>query len=257
MAMVGLDPDAVVAEELDSLVDPARLDSLSPPKAVKLFETMMRAAASRAALNATPEGRVAEVVPTATGPPAGHVEVATIETVPAVPAASGLAVETDVDIVQVVSERVVPEPATSTLDNLGRVTLKSVRYLVARGEATMKVRLEPPSLGEVRFEVTSVDRVLSIRLVSANPAVREILEGQLAGLRESLVRDGHQVTEISVTADAASGHSAAHEHRRSAAFNGAPQTSTSAPDGHDLSADPRDLNEERTPTHAGTLNLFI
>jgi len=100
-----------------------------------------------------------------------------------------------------------PEPpARTTLNTLADDTIKSVRYLVSKGDRTMRLRLIPEHLGEVRIELRTRGDEMSIRLVSARSPVREALEGQLHGLREALARDGIEVGRVNVSANLSGGH---------------------------------------------------
>lgn len=95
----------------------------------------------------------------------------------------------------------------TTLGRLHEVTARGVKYLIREGGETITVRLVPESLGEVRFDVTRAQDSVSVRLVSANPAVRSVLESQVPGLRDQLTQDGFTVSQIVVTSDAASPNS--------------------------------------------------
>ena len=97
------------------------------------------------------------------------------------------------------------EPAQSTLKTLGQDTVKSVRYLLARGEQTLRIRLIPESLGELRLEITSAKDEISVRLSSGNQTVRELLHTQVHSLREALSQDGTSVSRISIVADTGTG----------------------------------------------------
>ncbi len=91
-----------------------------------------------------------------------------------------------------------PAREQATLAILDQVALRGVRYLVSQQEKTVSIHLVPPSLGELRIEVTAAQDGMHVRLMSSNPAVRETLEGQLAGLQESLARNGIEVAKVSV-----------------------------------------------------------
>ncbi|MBN2309309.1 MAG: flagellar hook-length control protein FliK [Candidatus Hydrogenedentes bacterium] len=102
-----------------------------------------------------------------------------------------------------------------TLDGLREFTLKSVRYLASNGQKTVIVRLQPESLGELRLDVTSSDGGLSVRIASANPAVREALESQMHGLRESLAESDLDATKVTVSIEMDGGGSATGQPRQS------------------------------------------
>ncbi len=86
------------------------------------------------------------------------------------------------------------------LDTFEVHTVRNVRYLISQGGKTMTVRLVPESLGEMRIEVHAQGDELSVRLISANPAVRDIIESQLPGLREALARGGIDALKVEVGA---------------------------------------------------------
>lgn len=120
-----------------------------------------------------------------------------------------------------------PPPERSTLPSLSDNALKSIRYLASGDRKSLHIRMVPASLGEVRVEVSSTGdgKGLEIRMTSVSPAVRDALEGQLAGLRDALQRDGLAVGRMVVSADASAQqpasdgmpgrHAALNEHGRS------------------------------------------
>jgi len=114
---------------------------------------------------------------------------------------------TDVKQTEALVQREIARPdAVTSIRELANHTVKSVRYLAnQQGEQTMKVRLVPESLGELRLEVTSSGTTITVRMASANPAVREVLQGNLQGLRDALSQDGYHAADVTVTADASSG----------------------------------------------------
>jgi len=86
-------------------------------------------------------------------------------------------------------------------DSMTELAVKSVRYLVSEGEKSLRVRLAPESLGEVRVEIVSVRDELHLRLVSGNPSVRDAMENGSEGLRNALARDGVNVVRVTVSPD--------------------------------------------------------
>jgi len=137
---------------------------------------------------------------------------------------------------------------------LKETVVKSVRLLVGRGEQTLSVRLSPPSLGELQVEVAQGGDGLHVRLMSANASVREALEGQLNGLKDSLARSGISSGSVSVSLDAASaqggGGQAQRDLREAMVFRG-----TSAGPGVETAAvAPRQM---MAMAGTGTLNVLV
>jgi len=149
----------------------------------------------------------------------------------------------------------VPAPSAErvNLEVVRDFALRSVRYLVTRGERTLSVRLVPESLGELHLEVTSAKEGLFVRLISANPAVREFLGAGLDNLRAALSENGVDVADVLVTTDMASGHPAAGG--RSPEWAGPARSPGTADWGRDVSAE-GPAAPATTPPHEGALNVL-
>ena len=144
-------------------------------------------------------------------------------------------------------------PERVSLEVVRDFAVRSVRYLVTRGERTVTVRLVPESLGELHIEVTSVKEGLFVRLISANPAVRGFLGEGLDNLRAALAESGVEVADVLVTTDMASGHSAAEgRHPQWAAPARSPGT---ADWGRDVSVEAAAAPATTYP-HEGALNVL-
>ena len=140
---------------------------------------------------------------------------------------------------------------------LEEIAVRSVHYLVARGQKTVIVRLVPESLGELRLEVTTADGGVNVRLMSDNPAVRDALDGRLVGLRESLARNNIEVTRVEVVPDMAGrdiwGYS---EDSAARGFENAPGRTAPLRLGHDaVEAEPV-TEVQGTSYHEGALNVL-
>lgn len=136
--------------------------------------------------------------------------------------------------------------------------IKSVRYLAAReGEQRMTVRLVPESLGEMRVELRSHDGELSVRIVSANSAVRETLQAQIHELRQSLSREGIEVGKVDIAANMSQNTDSGGRHSQEAAqqaFRVAPFSRTAYGYAKTvITASPR----SQAWTHDGVLNVFV
>ncbi|EIC21955.1 flagellar hook-length control protein FliK [Thiorhodovibrio frisius] len=72
--------------------------------------------------------------------------------------------------------------------------------LIARARDGMaEIKLSPPSLGAMEVRVTMEADKAHVHFVSANPAVREVLEAALPKLREALAQDGLSLGDASVS----------------------------------------------------------
>ncbi len=153
----------------------------------------------------------------------------------------------------------VPQQAERpTLQTLQEFTARGVRYLVREGGDTVTVRLVPESLGEVRFDVMRTQDTVSVRLVSGNPTVRSVLESQVHGLRDQLTQDGFTVSQIVVTADAASsnsqsGHFGSSWSDQAPAWRGGDAASTANSSRNQTYETP----VRRSAVHNGALDVFV
>lgn len=151
------------------------------------------------------------------------------------------------------------ESSQATLKTLAHDTVKGVRYLLARGEQTLRIRLIPESLGELRLEVTSTKEEISVRLSSGNQTVRELLHTQVHSLRDVLTQDGTTVSRISIVADTGTGMASqggnadrAFSHQARTWNEGGAHAFTNTPQQRQQSS----VAARTQAPHAGALNLF-
>ncbi len=99
------------------------------------------------------------------------------------------------------AESPAPPQAPVGMESIGAAAVRSVRYLASRGgDRSLTVRLVPESLGEMRVEVRAQGEEMLVRIVSANPSVRESIQAQVHDLRQSLAREGIEVTRVDIAA---------------------------------------------------------
>jgi flagellar hook-length control protein FliK len=149
----------------------------------------------------------------------------------------------------------VPEQVTLAL--VDKLALQSVRYLISHGEKTITVQLVPPSLGELRIEISTVKDTLNVSLISGNSGVRDVLQGHAPALREALARAGIEVVHVAVlptlAGHAAAGQNAGHAPPDFQRMTSAVRASfTKAESETGLKA-----LYTRIAPHDGTLNLFV
>ncbi|MBM3288625.1 MAG: hypothetical protein FJY92_00595 [Candidatus Hydrogenedentes bacterium] len=146
----------------------------------------------------------------------------------------------------------------TTVQALPEQALRGARYLVSNGEQTMRIRLVPESLGEVRLEVTAANGEVSVKLASANAAVREILQTHAPGLQSAIAQDNAGAVRVTVTPDVPAGAWLSSNAQRHAGQHGADaphREAANAPyrgPNPQMSAAPR-----REAAHAGKLNVYV
>ena len=156
------------------------------------------------------------------------------------------------------SKPVVELPARPTLETLGDHTVRSVRFLVAHGNSIVKVRLVPESLGEVRIQIETSDDGVQVRLASANPAVRETLVAQAEGLRRSLVSQGIEVANVTVSADISSNPGTGGFAYRQPQHYGEPPRGNAPFASYARGSEPAFHPDRRNPAHHdGLLNVLV
>ena len=153
----------------------------------------------------------------------------------------------------------VPAPEPVSLKSLSEQTLRSVRLLLSKNERTLTVRLVPESLGEMHVEVHSSGETMTVRLTSANAAVRQTLETQVQQLRDSLSRDGLNVSRVDISANLASGAGAGQSGGRDTAENmqPTPRPFVTYAQANTGNSPDTPVSAVRRPTHHGLVNLFV
>ena len=90
------------------------------------------------------------------------------------------------------------------LANLPGELAQQLHLMQQEGVKTMRLRLMPEHLGEIHIEIHGHGDTMRVRMVSANPAVRDALESQMGDLRQALQKQGLSLD--TVTVDAGPGH---------------------------------------------------
>lgn len=95
-------------------------------------------------------------------------------------------------------------------------TLHGIRIITTDGGGRMKISLYPESLGHIRLDVSvNNDGIVNARMVTENPQVKEVIDNNLARLRDSLLQQGLKIDQFSVSVDQHKGQNnlSAHEQR--------------------------------------------
>jgi flagellar hook-length control protein FliK len=146
----------------------------------------------------------------------------------------------------------------ATLAALDKLALQSVRLLVSSGEKTLTVQLAPPSLGELRIEISTMKHTLNVSLISGNEGVRDVLQGHAPALREALARNGIELVNVAVL-PALAGHAATGQNTGHAPPN-FQQMTLPARFASLMTAESEPSLKAmytRAAPHDGTLNLFV
>ena len=91
-----------------------------------------------------------------------------------------------------------------TLEDAYRINdqlVRGMRMFSRNGTSQVTMRLDPPELGEVTIRLVSENRVLSGEIAVGSREVHEVVQRNMAGLREALANQGIQVDRIEVSVD--------------------------------------------------------
>lgn len=85
------------------------------------------------------------------------------------------------------------------VNNIMSQIVEFSKVTVAEMETTLEMQLNPEQLGKIYMTVTSKDGVVSAQIMAQNEAVKEVLEAQLAELRQNMNDAGVKVEAVEVT----------------------------------------------------------
>ena len=74
--------------------------------------------------------------------------------------------------------------------NLPGELAQQIHLMQQEGARTMRLTLVPENLGELQIEIQGTGDTMRVRLISANPAVRDALESQMGSLKDALQKQG-------------------------------------------------------------------
>ncbi len=82
--------------------------------------------------------------------------------------------------------------------NLPGEIAQQIQILQEDGKSTIRLRLSPENLGELKLEVHRVGDTVRVTMISASPHVRDALDSQMSALRDALEKQGFNLTEALV-----------------------------------------------------------
>mgnify|MGYP005840761643 FL=1 len=144
------------------------------------------------------------------------------------------------------------------MESIGAAALRSIRYLASKGgDRSLTVRLVPESLGEMRVEVLAQSEEIFVRIVSANPVVRESMQAQVHDLRQSLAREGIEVTRVDIAASMSQDADQGGRHPPEAVPQHVRWTSPGRAPYDDARETAAECVHRRGRPHHGVLNVFV
>ncbi|WP_075719333.1 flagellar hook-length control protein FliK [Roseburia sp. 499] len=98
-----------------------------------------------------------------------------------------------VEVVQTVTQSQID--VESILRQISQMT----RISVTQAQSSIEMQLNPENLGKVYLQVISKDGAITAQIAAQNEAVKEVLESQIAVLKENMNQQGMKVEAIEVT----------------------------------------------------------
>lgn len=85
------------------------------------------------------------------------------------------------------------------VESILRQVSQMTRISVTQAMSSIEMQLNPENLGKVYLQVISKEGAITAQLAAQNEAVKEVLESQIAALKESMNQQGMKVEAIEVT----------------------------------------------------------
>lgn len=108
-------------------------------------------------------------------------------------------------------------------EELGKIMIKS--FKLPDGTSETKIQLHPQELGQIQVKLVANNGQISAQLITETALGKELLEGQISQLRQSLIQQGYQVDRIEVQ-QAPSSSNLNNDFKGSSSFNFAGQNSS-------------------------------
>lgn len=89
--------------------------------------------------------------------------------------------------------------ARMDVENILRQVSQMTRVFVNQAESSIEMQLNPANLGKIYLQVLSREGVITAQIAAQNEAVKEVLENQVAMLKENMNQQGLKVEAIEVT----------------------------------------------------------
>jgi flagellar hook-length control protein FliK len=89
--------------------------------------------------------------------------------------------------------------APSVAEQIGHAIQARLTTALDDGRIDFHMSLEPPELGQVRVQLTLSDQTLTARLVAQDASTRQLIQSQMASLRQRLQETGLGLGQIDVS----------------------------------------------------------
>lgn len=99
----------------------------------------------------------------------------------------------NVEVVQTVTQSQID------VENILRQISQMTRISVTQSQSSIEMQLNPENLGKVYLQVVSKEGAITAQIAAQNEAVKEVLESQIAILKENMNQQGMKVEAIEVT----------------------------------------------------------
>lgn len=93
------------------------------------------------------------------------------------------------------------QPNGSPADQLSHALVTQASLINYEGRTDFHLRLQPPQLGNVQIHLTATDHTVSARILVNQEGTRQLIEGQVQQLRQSLANSGLVLGSFDVTHD--------------------------------------------------------
>ncbi|MBX3180767.1 MAG: flagellar hook-length control protein FliK [Candidatus Hydrogenedentes bacterium] len=187
-------PGPALAADVEIEADPAPDDAPPPlPKTLNalLAESVLREMAPRDAAPLSLEAESALDMPRESGATAPAEEAPLPAPTPRAGAMDIAGVRTDT-----------ATPPRIPLANLPGELVQQVHLMQQEGARSMRLRIVPEHLGELRIEIHGAGDTLRVRMIAASATVRDALDSQMADLRQAFQKQGLNLNNVTVDAGA-------------------------------------------------------
>jgi len=90
-------------------------------------------------------------------------------------------------------------PAPPIAEQISHAILSRMDVAKSEGRIDVSLRLDPPDLGPVRVQITLTEQTLTARLIVHEESARQLVQGQIDGLKQRLAETGLSLGQFDVS----------------------------------------------------------